>query len=83
MEYFGSCILKTQMLPAFIRYSFINKKEDQINKSINILSNLFNLYEILKNHNFSLVSPRIEEYQKSFEIETRKIRKIDKKIREQ
>ena len=68
MEYFGSCILKTQMLPAFIRYSFISKKDDQMTKSTNIISELFNLYNVLENHNFSLISPRIEEYQKSFEI---------------
>ena len=68
MEYFGSCILKTQMLPAFIRYSFISKKADQITKSTNMISELFNLYNVLENHNFSLISPRIEEYQKSFEI---------------
>ena len=68
MEYFGGCILKTQMLPAFIRYSFISKKDDQIEKSKKILSELFNLYDILQNYNFSLISPRIEEYQKSFEI---------------
>ena len=74
MKYFGSCILKTQMLPAFIRYSFISKKDDQIAKSKNVLSELFNLYDILQNYNFSLISPRIEEYQKSFEI----IKKIGK-----
>ena len=68
MEYFGSCILKTQMLPAFIRYAVKNNNEEQITKSINILSELYNLYKSVENHNYSLISSRTEEYQKSFEI---------------
>ena len=63
------------MLPAFIRYSVINSKEDQITESINILSNLFNLYEIFNDHNYSLVSPRTEEYQKSFETMVSKLQR--------
>ena len=66
MEYFGSCILLTQMLPAFIRYSFIKQEQTQITKSKKILSDLINLYENIKNSNFSLISQRTEEYQKSF-----------------
>ena len=68
MEYYGSCILKTQMLPAFIRNAVINKNIDQITKANNILSTLFNLYNISDGHNFSLISPRIEEFRKSFEL---------------
>ena len=41
MEYYGSCILKTQMLPAFIRYAVINKNEKQIIKSINLSNSPF------------------------------------------
>ena len=68
MEYYGSCILKTQMLPAFIRYAVINKNQEQIKKANNIFSTLFNLYLNSDYHNFSLISPRIEEFQESFEI---------------
>lgn len=68
MEYYGSSILKTQMLPAFIRYAFINKNEDDEQKATKIIADLYNLYKILDQYNFSLISPRLEEYQKSFEI---------------
>lgn len=62
MEYYGSCILKTQMLPGFIRYVVINKSQDQIKKANNFLSTLFNLYQISDSNNFSLISPRIKEF---------------------
>ena len=75
MEYYGRCILKTQMLPAFIRYAVITKNEEKITKSTNFISTLFNLYNISNNHNFSLISPRIEEFQKSFEIMISKLKK--------
>ena len=68
MEFFGSCILKTQILPAFIRYAVKIKDENQITKAINILTELYILYKSLENYNHSLISPRTEEYQKSFEI---------------
>jgi hypothetical protein len=68
MEYYGNCILKTQMIPAFIRYAVINKNKDDEQKATKILAELYNLYKIIDEHNFSLVSPRLEEYQKSFEI---------------
>jgi hypothetical protein len=74
MEYFGNCILKTQMIPAFIRYAVINKNEDDEQKATKILAELYNLYKILDAHNFSLVSPRLEEYQKSFEIMLSKLK---------
>ena len=64
MEYYGNCILKTQMLPAFIRYIVINKKEEKIIKSIKMISTLYDLYKISDSYNFSLISPRIEEFQK-------------------
>ena len=68
MQFFGSCILKTQILPSFIRYAYkIDDKKQQI-KAINILSYLFNLYKSIDNYNLSLISPRTEEYKKSFEI---------------
>lgn len=44
MEYYGSCILKTQMLPAFIRYAVINKNEEQTTKSILIRYLAFIIY---------------------------------------
>ena len=68
MQFFGSCILKTHVLPAFIRYAYkIDDKKQQI-KAINILSYLFNLYKSVDNYNLSLIYPRTEEYKKSFEI---------------
>ena len=75
MEYYGSCILKTQMLPSFIRYAVIKNDEKKIAQSINVLSALYNLYDISGNHDFSLISPRIEEFQKSFEIMFSKLKK--------
>ena len=42
MEYYGNCILKTQMIPAFIRYAVINKNEDNERKATKILSELYN-----------------------------------------
>ena len=36
MEYYGSCILKTQTIPTFIRYAVINKNHEQIIKANNI-----------------------------------------------
>ena len=75
MEYYGSCILKTQMIPAFIRYAFINKSQEQIAKANNILSTLFNLYKMSDKHNYSLISPRIKEFQNSFEIMFSKLKK--------
>ena len=68
MEYYRSCILKTQILPGFIRYSATNKDLGQIMKANHILSTLFNLYKISDSHNFCLISPRIEEFRKSFEL---------------
>jgi hypothetical protein len=68
MDYLGSCFSKTLMFPSFIRYAFKNKREDQINKSINILSDLFNLYNNVKINNFSLISPKIKEFKQAFEI---------------
>lgn len=68
MEYFGSCILKTQMIPAFIRYAYKTGDKDQQKKATDILSDLFNLYKSIDNYNLSLISPRTEEYKKSFEI---------------
>lgn len=76
MKSLGSCIFKTQMLPPFIRYSCYYTMKDQINKSKDILSNLFNLYETVKEHGFSLISPRIKEYQKSFEIMISKLQQL-------
>ena len=38
MEFFGNCILKTQMLPAFIRLAVINKNDDDQTKATKILS---------------------------------------------
>lgn len=43
MEYFGKCILTTQILPSFIRYAVKNQNPDNIKKATNILSNLYNL----------------------------------------
>lgn len=74
MEYYGSCILKSQMLPAFIRYAVINKNQEQKKKANNILSTLFNLYKISDSHNLSLISPRIEEFQNSFGIMLSKLK---------
>ena len=68
MDYLGSCFSKTLMFPSFIRYAFKNKTEYQINKSINILSALFNLYNNVKINNFSLISPKIKEFKQAFEI---------------
>ena len=75
MKYFGNCILKTQMIPAFIRYAVINNNEGDIKKATNILSELYNLYKNLDNYNHSLISPRLEEYQKSFEIMFSKLKR--------
>jgi hypothetical protein len=57
MKYYGNCILKTQMIPAFIRYAVINKNEDDEQKATKILSELYNLYKIINEYNFSLISP--------------------------
>ena len=75
MEYYGNCILKTQMLPVFIRFAFINNNEDDKKKATHILSKLYDLYKFLDQHNFSLISLRLEEYQKSFEIMFSKLKK--------
>lgn len=75
MEYFGKCILTTQILPSFIRYAVKNQNPDNIKKATNILSDLYNLYKSLENHNFSIISSRTEEYQKSFEIMFSKLKK--------
>lgn len=75
MEYFGKCILTTQILPSFIRYAVKNQNPDNIKKATNILSDLYNLYKSLENHNFSIISSRTKEYQKSFEIMFSKLKK--------
>lgn len=75
MEYFGKCILTTQILLSFIRYAVKNQNPDNIKKATNILSDLYNLYKSLENHNFSIISSRTEEYQKSFEIMFSKLKK--------
>ena len=56
------------MLPSFISYAFKNQNEEKLKKSINILSELFNLYKSFENHSNSLISSIIEEFQESFEI---------------
>lgn len=58
MEYFGKCILTTQILLSFIRYAVKNQNPDNIKKATNILSDLYNLYKSLENHNFSIISSR-------------------------
>ena len=67
MEFFGNCILKTQMLPVFIRYAYKISDKKQQTKATNILSDLFNLYKSVDNYNLSFISPRTEEYKNSFE----------------
>ena len=56
------------MLPAFIRYAVINRNEDDEQKVTKIIADLYNPYKIIDQYNFSLISPRLDEYQKSFEI---------------
>ena len=51
MEFFGSCILKTQMLPPFIRYAVKINDENQKTKAINILNDLYNLYKCWDKNN--------------------------------
>ena len=68
IEYIEKCIYATQILPNFIRYIIINYNSDNIIKATNILNELYNLYNSLKKCNQSLISSKIEEYNKSFEI---------------
>ena len=68
IEYIRSSIIKAKMLPSFIRYAVKNQNEEKMKKSINILSELFNLYKSFGNHSNSLISSIIEEFQESFEI---------------
>ena len=67
-EFFENCIYKTQIFPAFIRYIVINKNEDLKIKATNIFNELYNLYKSLENYSHPLISKRIDEYRKSFEI---------------
>jgi len=68
MEFFENCIYKTQIFPAFIRHMVISKKEDLKIKATNIFSELYNIYKSLENSNHPLISKKIDEYKKSFEI---------------
>ena len=68
IEYIRSSIIKAKMLPSFISYAVKNQNEEKMKKSINILSELFNLYKSFENHSNSLISSIIEEFQESFEI---------------
>ncbi len=56
MEFYYSSILKMKIIPAFIREAYVRKEESNIKKSINILSDLSDIYISLKNCNHSLIS---------------------------
>ena len=60
--------IKIQLLPSFIRYAIIDNDLEEIKKVKNILSDLFNIYISLENHDNSLISYNTREYQKSFEL---------------
>ena len=74
MKFFESYIYKAQIFPAFIRYILINKNEDLKIKATNIFSELYNIYKSLKNYNHPIISKRIDEYKKSFEIMLSKLK---------
>ena len=68
VKFFENCIYKTQIFPANIRYIVINKNEDLKIKATNIFGELYNIYKSLENSNHPLISKKIDEYRKSFEI---------------
>ena len=68
IEYFENCIIATKLFPNFIRYILLNNNSEKKNKATNILNKLINLYNSFDRKNQSLISPIIEEYNKSFEI---------------
>ena len=68
MEFFENCIYKTQIFPAFIRHIVFIKNENLKIKATNIFSELYNIYKSLENSNHPLISKKIDEYRKSFEI---------------
>jgi len=68
MEFFENCIYKTQIFPAFIRHIVFIKNENLKIKATNIFSELYNIYKSLENSNHPLISKKIDEYKKSFEI---------------
>ena len=74
IEFFENCIYKTQIFPPYIRYIVINKNEDLKIKATNIFSELYNIYKSLKNYNHPIISKRIDEYKKSFEIMLSKLK---------
>ena len=75
MNYFEKCLLNIQLLPNYISYAVINKDSAKIDKSKNILNELYNLYHSLNEDNFSLFSTKVEEFKKLFEIMHFKLRK--------
>ena len=74
IEFFENCIYKTQIFPPYIRYIVIYKNEDLKIKATNIFSELYNIYKSLKNYNHPIISKRIDEYKKSFEIMLSKLK---------
>ena len=68
IKFLKNCIFKTQIMPSFILHAVKHKKNNGIQKANKIISELYNLYKILNDHNHSLLSSIIMEYQKSFQI---------------
>lgn len=66
-EFIKSNILNTIIFPSYIKSAIIDKNQEKISKSISIFSDLYNLYQSLKNHKHCLIASIIEEYNREFE----------------
>ena len=59
--------MKIQMLPLMIKDAVKESNQIRIDKCNFILSDLFNIYNAIKEYNNSLLSPILKEYKNSFE----------------
>ena len=66
-EFIKNNILNIIIFPSYITSAIIDKNQEKISKSISIFSDLYNLYQALKNHKLCLIAPIIEEYNREFE----------------
>ena len=76
-KFLGECIVKIQMLPLLIKDAVSINDQNRIYTCNFILSDLFNIYNAIKESNNSLLSPILKEYKDSFESMFFKLKKSD------
>ena len=75
IKFLDECIVKIQMLPLFIKDAIITDEQQKKDKCTFILSDLFDIYKAIKEHDNSFFFPSLKEYKDSFESMFFKLKK--------